>query len=274
MTDKKGIRSLFAIDVLPEEQEAQDRAKETIMQRLNVKPNELQAADDRYITPLPEIKFEPTFYQPTKTKEQLEEEKFKRDFEKEYGDEAIKKDILKKINANKRSGKRDYEGFSSSDMIVAEDIREKARAKLKHLQPKKDPTIQQQVINYSPKKVQPKMKKNFIGLKGGITPDQNHPDGFRINDDVDLYDVYGKSDMVRYIQEMAYKYDGTPITETVKPFNSYDKSSYPSDPAQQQALRTYGRAYDRLTPLQKKQIENNNKKNKPFTTIANNLGKK
>ena len=184
MTDKKGIRSLFAIDVLPEEQEAQDRAKETIMQRLNVKPNELQAAEDRYITPLPEIKFEPTFYQPTKTKEQLEEEKFKRDFEKEYGDEAIKKDILKKINANKRSGKRDYEGFSSSDMIVAEDIREKARAKLKHLQPKKDPTIQQQVINYSPKKVQPKIKKNFIGLKGGITPDQNHPDGFRINDDV------------------------------------------------------------------------------------------
>ena len=159
MTDKKGIRSLFAIDVLPEEQEAQDRAKETIMQRLNVKPNELQAAEDRYITPLPEIKFEPTFYQPTKTKEQLEEEKFKRDFEKEYGDEAIKKDILKKINANKRSGKRDYEGFSSSDMIVAEDIREKARAKLKHLQPKKDPTIQQQVINYSPKKVQPKIKK-------------------------------------------------------------------------------------------------------------------
>ena len=73
MTDKKGIRSLFAIDVLPEEQEAQDRAKETIMQRLNVKPNELQAAEDRYITPLPEIKFEPTFYQPTKTKEQLEE---------------------------------------------------------------------------------------------------------------------------------------------------------------------------------------------------------
>ena len=129
-------------------------------------------------------------------------------------------------------------------------------------------------MNYSPKKVQPKIKKNFIGLIGGITPDQNHPDGFRINDDVDLYDVYGKSDMVRYIQEMAYKYDGTPITETVKPFNSYDKSSYPSDPAQQQALRTYGRAYDRLTPLQKKQIENNNKKNKPFTTIANNQGKK
>ena len=51
MTDKKEIRSLFAIDVLPEEQEAQDRAKETIMQRLNVKPNELQAAEDRYITP-------------------------------------------------------------------------------------------------------------------------------------------------------------------------------------------------------------------------------
>ena len=68
-----------------------------------------------------------------------------------------------------RSGKAeiDMKAFSSSDMMLlaAEIIREKARAKLKHLQPKKDPTIQQQVINYSPKKVQPKIKKKFYRFK-------------------------------------------------------------------------------------------------------------
>jgi len=50
-------------------------------------------------------------------------------------------------------------------------------------------------------------------------------------------------------------------------YNSMDPSSFPSDPKQQAALNTYGRAYDRLTPLQKKQIENNNNKNKLFQNI-------
>ena len=89
---------------------------------------------------------------------------------------------------------------------------------------------------------------------------------FRINDDKDLYDVYGK-DTTRYIQELTYKYDGIPIKETVKQFDSMDPSSFPSDPKQQAALSTYGRAYDRLTPLQKKQIENNNNKNNLFQNI-------
>ena len=137
MTNRdKGIRAIIPGIVFAEE-EAQDQkekqaAKDYIRQKLGA-PLELQAAEDRYITPIPETKFESTFYQPTKTKEQLKEEKFKKDFEKEYGHEAIKKDILKNINANKRAGKRDYEGFSSSDIIVAEDIRDKARAKLKHI---------------------------------------------------------------------------------------------------------------------------------------------
>ena len=50
-------------------------------------------------------------------------------------------------------------------------------------------------------------------------------------------------------------------------YNSMDPSSFPSDPKQQAALNTYGRAYDRLTPLQKKQIENNNNKNNLFQNI-------
>ena len=283
MTNRdKGIRAVIPGIVFPEE-EAQDQkekqaAKDYIRQKLGA-PLELQAAEDRYITPIPETKFESTFYQPTKTKEQLKEEKFKKDFEKEYGHEAIKKDILKNINANKRAGKRDYEGFSSSDIIVAEDIKEKARAKLKHihsnrLAEKETPRETWDRLEKEQKKPTgyPKNKKNF--LKGGITVDPNHPDGFRINDDTDLYDVYGKTDSVRYIQEMAYKYDGTPIKNAIKPFDQFNKRTYPSDPAQQTALRSYEKLYNRLTPLQKKQIENSNKNNKPFTTIANNLGKK
>ena len=39
-----------------------------------------------------------------------------------------------------------------------------------------------------------KNQKNFRGLRGGITVDAEHPDGFRINDDGDLYEVYGKKD--------------------------------------------------------------------------------
>jgi hypothetical protein len=34
-----------------------------------------------------------------------------------------------------------------------------------------------------------------------------------------------------------------------------------------QGISEYGRAYDRLTPLQKKQIENNNNKNNLFQNI-------
>ena len=131
----------------------------------------------------------------------------------------------------------------------------------------KGPSIEQQVINYSPVKVPPKNQKNFRGLKGGITVDAEHPDGFRINDDADIYDVYGKKDMLRYVQEISYKYDGIPIEKAVKKFDNMDSSSYPSDPKQQAALSTYGRAYDRLTPLQKKQIENNNNKKKLFQNI-------
>ena len=39
-----------------------------------------------------------------------------------------------------------------------------------------------------------------------------------------------------------------------------DKSSFPSNPNQQAALRSYGKVFDRLTPLQKKQIANGQKK--------------
>ena len=45
MTDKAGIRSLFAINTLPEEEAEQNKARAEVMARLNVKPDDtLQAA--------------------------------------------------------------------------------------------------------------------------------------------------------------------------------------------------------------------------------------
>ena len=253
----KGIRSLIGADKFPDEIQEEQKAKAEIARRLGVPSLDLQAARTEEVKPdLTNLTFKPDFFTNVKSKKQLEDEKYKRDFERDYGDAAIKKDVLKKVNANKRAGKEAYEGMSTSAIIIAEH----------------EPSIQQQVINYSPNKIKPivkgptKNQKNFRGLKGGITVDADHPDGFRINDDKDLYDVFGK-DTSRYIQELTYKYDGTPIKETVKKFDSMDRSTFPSDPKQQAALRSYGRAYDRLTPLQKKQIDNNKKKTKLFENI-------
>ena len=258
----KGITSLIPSDKMEDELQMEREARAAVAKRLNLPSLDLPPARNE-LPSMPTITFKSDFLQPIKSKEEIKKEKFDRYMDKEYGHEAIKKDVLKQIYQNKKAGKAPYENMSTSSIIVAETVKDAAKAKLAKL---KGPSIEQQVINYSPVKVQPKNQKKFRGLKGGITVDSEHPDGFRINDDKDLYDVYGK-DTTRYIQELTYKYDGIPIKETVKQFDSMDPSSFPSDPKQQAALSTYGRAYDRLTPLQKKQIENNNNKNKLLQNI-------
>jgi len=258
----KGITSLIPADKMEDELQMEREARAAVAKRLNLPSLDLPAARNE-LPSMPTITFKSDFLQPVKSKEEVKKEKFDRYMDKEYGHEAIKKDVLKQVYQNKKAGKAPYENMSTSSIIVAETVKDAAKAKLAKL---KGPSIEQQVINYSPVKVQPKNQKKFRGLKGGITVDTEHPDGFRINDDKDMYDVYGK-DTNRYIQELTYKYDGIPIKETVKKFDSMDPSSFPSDPKQQAALSTYGRAYDRLTPLQKKQIENNNNKKKLFQNI-------
>ena len=124
-----------------------------------------------------------------------------------------------------------------------------------------------------------KMVKRKIKKILPINVDPAHPDGFTFKNDMDTYDQY-KDQPIRYMQEIAYKYDRTPVTETVKTYNHMDRDSYPSNPNQQAALRSYGKAFDRLTPLQKKQIANGQKKKrlkenpKLFESIIDNLGKK
>jgi len=59
-----------------------------------------------------------------------EEKKFNEDFEKEYGEQAIKNYVRAKVNKNKREGKAPYENMSTSDMIVGEYAKEDAKKKL------------------------------------------------------------------------------------------------------------------------------------------------
>ena len=61
------------------------------------------------------------------------DKKFDEEFEKEYGDKAIEQDIRGKEMRNRRAGKRPYENFSSSEMIVAEHAKDKAKKMLKVL---------------------------------------------------------------------------------------------------------------------------------------------
>ena len=204
MTDKAGIRSLFAINTLPEEEAEQNKARAEVMARLNVKPDDtLQAAGTTL--DLPKINFD-NLKPPAPVKK-----------EDPYSDAAIKKDVQNKIAKNRAKGRDRYAGMSKNDVVIAEIMKDEAEVKLKNM-------------GYNKKQFS--KKKKF--LRGSIEVDQNHPDGFRLTDDQDLYDIYGKDDTIRYIQEMAYKYDDVPIKDAVKPFDQYNKATYPSDPAQQQ----------------------------------------
>jgi len=91
-----------------------------------------------------------------------------------------------------------------------------------------------------------------------INVDPKHPDGFTLKNDMDIYNNY-KDTPERYVQEMIYKYDGVPVKDAIKTFDSIDSSTYPYK--QREALNAYSKVYDRLTPLQKKQITNAKKKN-------------
>jgi len=99
------------------------------------------------------------------------------------------------------------------------------------------------------------LPKQYDVKKDKVTVDPKHPDGFRLTEDEDLYRHYGDIP-VRYIQEIMYKYenDAPAPTETVKKFNGYDKSSYPSDPTQKKLLSKYENIYNKLNPVQKRQL--------------------
>ena len=99
------------------------------------------------------------------------------------------------------------------------------------------------------------MPKNNI-KKEEVIIDAKHPDGFRLAEDKDLYKNYGNTP-VRYIQEIKYKYkEGpAPTDSVVKKFDGLDPSTFPADPEQKKALAKYQMMHDKLSPLQKQQLE-------------------
>jgi hypothetical protein len=99
--------------------------------------------------------------------------------------------------------------------------------------------------------------------KEEVILDPKHPDGFRFAGDNDLYKNYGDTP-VRYVQEIRYKYkDGpVPTDSVVKTFDGADASTFPSDPEQKKALAKYQMTYNKLSPLQKKQLETLQKRKK------------
>ena len=111
-----------------------------------------------------------------------------------------------------------------------------------------------------PKVSNPPILRNNINKKEEVILDPKHPDGFRFAQDNDLYKNYGDTP-VRYIQEIRYKYDGAaaPTDSVVKTFDGADSSTFPSNPDQKKALAKYQVVYDKLSPLQKKQLETTQK---------------
>ena len=103
-------------------------------------------------------------------------------------------------------------------------------------------------------------KKAANGLHGQLMVDPKHPDGFRFTDAKDLYKNYGDNPE-RYVEELMYLYDDGPVPTAgvVKKFDNLDKDSYPMN--QTKELKTYQKAFNQLTPVQKQQVLAN--KNKP-----------
>ena len=85
-----------------------------------------------------------------KKKKALEEKEFNKKFEQEYGDRAIEKDLRAKEMANRRSGKRPYDNFTTSELIVAEHSKDRAKEVLRGL---KNPVVKDKDVEDISRKI-------------------------------------------------------------------------------------------------------------------------
>jgi|TARA_R110001592_G_scaffold2607_3_gene15074 hypothetical protein len=272
-----GIRSLLPPIDDPEEIREQAKARAAVMDRINATPPVLHAAPDTVVIDNP-ITFKPSFFERSTplTKKEIEDKKFKKMMEDEYGEKALEKDVRVKIYKNKKAGKGEYEDFATHDIIIAENMRDRARSQIKAQAKQTDDLMVKAIRNSStpvkgyvggatPINVTQKNKKNLPpskksnGLDGRIMVDPMHPDGFRYTDVGDLYRRYG-DEPERYVQEVMYLYgDGeAPTAGVVKEYNSLDPSSFPMN--QTKALKKYEQNLNTLNPQQRKQVEVNRAK--------------
>ena len=286
MTKDIGIRALIpGVVTASEEKEIQD-AREYIRKKLGVR-NELRAAPTTlvsdYLAPTVTVKLpaetkDEYGYTPSQNKEI--EKQLTKDTSKSKG--AWKAFVARNERAEKE--KKDNELRRKKQLMRSWGLSKEQQKQKDHYKKMVDFGIDNSNVKYvgsrqhlyddwdKPEKKNPPISptlfqdtlpgkniKNFSKEKFII--DSKHPDGFRLENDMDLYKNYGDTP-VRYIQEIKYKYDGgdAPTDSVVKTFDGADASTFPSDPAQKKALAKYQVMYDKLSPLQKKQLDTKNKK--------------
>ena len=254
MTKDIGIRALIpGVVTASEEQEIQD-AREYIRKKLGVR-NELRAAPTTlisdYLPPSLSVKL------PAETKNEFgytpSEEKV---IEKQMVKDTSKsKGAWKKfVSDNAIAEKKDNELRRKKQLMRSWGLDKKTNDGVKYV------GLRQHLYDDYPKVSNPPILRNNINKKEEVILDPKHPDGFRFAQDNDLYKNYGDTP-VRYIQEIRYKYDGAaaPTDSVVKTFDGADSSTFPSNPDQKKALAKYQVVYDKLSPLQKKQLETTQK---------------
>ena len=251
--EDKGIRALVPGVVLPEEQKEIEEAREYIKRKIGP-ISELRAAPSlstnlhKAIIELPaQEKNEFGF---TK-KENKEIEKYlTRDTSKSKG----------MWNAFTKADKDKNRPKNVSALDYTEQMKKKHGSYDKYYKGLEKFGIEESQVkhpDYPKISDQPILRNNINAAnKTKVIIDSKHPDGFRFLENEDLYKNF-KDTPLRYVQEVMYKYkDGAaPTDSVVKTFNNLDSSTFPSDPVQKKALAKYQVMYDKLSPIQKKQLD-------------------
>jgi|TARA_R100001530_G_scaffold66486_2_gene47550 hypothetical protein len=257
MIDDKGIRNLVPGVVLPDEQKEIDDARKYIRNKLG--PIEkLPAASNELISD----------YLPTRIVEKLPVVEIKDEFgftkkENKEIEEYLTRDTSKSKgmwNAFTKADKDKNRPKNVSALDYTEQMKKKHGSYDKYYKGLEKFGIEESQVkhpDYPKISDQPILRNNINAAnKTKVIIDSKHPDGFRFLENEDLYKNF-KDTPLRYVQEVMYKYkDGAaPTDSVVKTFNNLDSSTFPSDPVQKKALAKYQVMYDKLSPIQKKQLD-------------------
>ena len=257
MIDDKGIRNLVPGVVLPDEQKEIDDARKYIRNKLG--PIEkLPAASNELISD----------YLPTRIVEKLPVVEIKDEFgftkkENKKIEEYLTRDRSKSKGAWQAFVKASDDPQKPKNVHAVEymeQMKKKHGSYDKYYKGLEKFGIEESQVkhpDYPKISDQPILRNNINAAnKTKVIIDSKHPDGFRFLENEDLYKNF-KDTPLRYVQEVMYKYkDGAaPTDSVVKTFNNLDSSTFPSDPVQKKALAKYQVMYDKLSPIQKKQLD-------------------
>jgi len=273
MIKDDGIRTLVPGVVLESEiKEIQD-AREYIRKKLGIR-NELRAAPTTlisdYLPPTISVKL------PAETKDEYGYTASQnKEIEKQLTKDTSKsKGAWKRfVKANQEAEKKDNELRRKKQLMRSWGLdkeKQKDNSSVKYVGTRSDNPAWVKDAERKQLENSKILRNNINNLKKEeVILDPQHPDGFRFAKNNDLYKNYGDTP-VRYIQEVRYKYkDGpAPTDSIVKKFDSFDSSTFPADPEQKKALAKYQIMYNKLSPLQKKQLETaqNTKKQIKFSS--------